>query len=446
MSESGALNALRTLQSSRQSQFFVIFLTILLSTVGFGVCIPVLPIYADRYGATGWQNGLLTGVFSLCQFLVAPYFGKLSDRFGRRPILIVSVIGSAIGYFILGWSEALGPMLAEVWNGGPVSTDPVAMKAAVGGATLAVLFAGRTIDGISGGNVAAAQAYIADITTPAERSRSMGMIGAAFGLGFILGPALGGVLSKVSAGAPFIASGLLCLLNVALIVWKLPESLPPEKRGVHHQIPLRRLWQHANAPLLKTVLVVYFLVTASFSIMTQVYALMNERRFGLDTQHTGYILALIGAIGVLIQGGLLRRILARTGEVPLAMAGVALLVVSFFLLPLSWGVASLIVFSSFISVGNSFCQPTLNGLASRSAEADWQGRALGVLQSAGSLGRFLGPFIGGSLLTFDLAKPLSQYARTPLWAAAGMMLVSLLLSLRLRRAARSVEAPVAAAL
>ena len=400
---------------SRRSQITIIALTILLSTIGFGICLPVLPVYAERYGATGWQNGLLVGVFSLCQFLLAPLWGKVSDRVGRRPVLIISVIGSAIGYFITG---------------------------AAGG--LAMLFAGRIIDGISGGNVAAAQAYIADITKPEERSKFMGMIGAAFGLGFILGPAMGGILSKqIGPGAPFHAAGILCLLNVLLIVWKLPESLTAEQRAhPHHEAPLRQLWQHCDGAVLKTTMLVYFTVTAAFSIMTQVYALMNMRKFGLDERQTGYILALIGFVGVIIQGGLLRRILPRVGEAPLAILGVLVLAVAFFLLPFAGAVASLIAVSALISVGNSFTQPTLNGLASRCAEAAWQGRALGLLQSAGSLGRFFGPFIGGTLLEMDKAGALAHYARTPLWAAAGLMVVSLLFSKGLKLPVTSDHPPV----
>jgi len=396
--------------ASRKTQFFLIFLTILLSTVGFGVCIPVLPMYAEKFGATELQNGMLVGVFSLVMFFSAPLWGKLSDRIGRRPVLICSIIGSAIGYFIMGWAGSL------FW-----------------------LFVSRIIDGASGGNVATAQAYIADISSQEERSKAMGMIGAAFGLGFIFGPAIGGILSaKVGPSAPFYFVGVLCIINALLVYTSLPESLPAEKRrlpGVKQ--PMSDMLNHADGPLYLTVAASYFTCLAAFSIMTAIFALFAQRRFGMDELAVGYVMAAIGIVGVVMQGGLIRRMLPKYGEVKLARAGMAILLVSFALLPLVGSLGTLYAVSCLIAVGNSLVQPTLTGLGSRSVDASWQGRAMGFLQGAASLGRGIGPIIGGWMLHLDVG--LAHYGRTPFWTAGALMLVSLGIATKLRLPRGSVH-------
>jgi MFS transporter, DHA1 family, tetracycline resistance protein len=387
----------------RKTQFLLIFLTILLSTIGFGVCIPVLPLYAEKFGATELQNGLLVGIFSLVMFFSAPLWGKLSDRIGRRPVLVFSILGSALGYFIMGWGGSL------IW-----------------------LFISRIIDGASGGNVATAQAYIADITSPEERSKAMGMIGAAFGLGFIFGPAIGGILSaKVSPEAPFYFVGVLCLINALLVYTSLPESLPVEKRRSRGaKQPMSELLQHADGPLYLTVTACYFVSLAAFSIMTAVFALFAQKRFGMDALTVGYVMATIGIVGVIMQGGVIRRLLPKLGEVKLARAGIVFLLLSFILLPLVGDKISLYAVSCLIAIGNSLIQPTLTGLGSRSVDGAWQGRALGFLQGAASLGRGIGPVLGGWMLHFDVG--LSHYGRTPFWAGAVLLFVTLLIALKLR--------------
>lgn len=411
--------------ANRHAQFLIIFLTILLSTIGFGVCIPVLPLYAKHFGATEFVNGLLTGVFSLMVMVAAPLWGKLSDRIGRRPVLIISILGSAVGYFLMGWAGSL------TW-----------------------LFVARIIDGASGGNVATAQAYIADITKPEERSKAMGMIGAAFGLGFIIGPAIGGILAKWSVHhailgmtldipeghLPFYFVGVLCVVNAIMVHSSLPESLTEGRRSqAHTEQPLSELLNHSDGPVFATVAASYFVSLAAFSIMTFVFSLFGQNRFGLDERQIGYIMAAIGGIGVIMQGGVLRRILPIFGEVKLARTGFVLLLVSFVLLPLSSGLGTMLAVSCLIALGNSLTQPTLNGLASRSVEASWQGRAMGLLQSAASLGRGSGPILGGWLLGLDRNSP-AHYGRTPFWVAAGLMILALVLGSGLRIPARGAAA------
>jgi MFS family permease len=416
------------MSASRHTQFLVIFLTILLSTIGFGVCIPVLPLYAEQFGASELVNGLLIGAFSLMVMIASPLWGKLSDRVGRRPVLIFSILGSALGYFIMGWAGSL------IW-----------------------LFVARIVDGASGGNVATAQAYIADITTPEQRSKAMGMIGAAFGLGFVIGPAIGGTLTKPpgwhwlhslmgtnaitwwtqnGTHLPFYFVGLLCVVNAAMVFKYLPESLSIEKRHASHtEQPIMELFSHADSAIFVRVALCYFVCLAAFSIMTAVFALFGWHRFDLDAQHIGYIMALIGIIAVVMQGGVIRRLLPKYGEVKLARSGMAILFVSFVLLPIVGGMTTLLLVSSLIAIGNSLVQPTLNGLASRSVEASWQGRAMGLLQSAASLGRGIGPVLGGFLLHMDVGpgdKPLPYYGRTPFWVSAAFKVATLVLAAGLR--------------
>jgi MFS family permease len=415
------------MSGSRHAQFLVIFLTILLSTIGFGVCIPVLPIYAEQFGASEFVNGLLIGVFSLMVMVASPLWGKLSDRIGRRPVLIFSILGSAAGYFIMGAAGALP------W-----------------------LFVARIVDGASGGNVATAQAYIADITAPENRSKAMGMIGAAFGLGFVIGPAIGGILSEPphtvwirslfgehiigwwtanGTHLPFYFVGLLCILNAAMVFFYLPESLTEEKRrGAHTEKPIAEVFQHADGQLFTTVTICYFVCLAAFSIMTAEFALFGLHRFDLDARHVGYIMATIGIIAVIMQGGVIRRLLPKYGEVKMARSGMVILLLSFIFLPLVGSLGALYLVSSFIAIGNSLVQPTLNGLASRSVDGPWQGRALGLLQSAASLGRGIGPIMGGLLLHMDVKNGvrIPLYGRTPFWVAAVLMIVALYFATNLR--------------
>jgi MFS family permease len=321
------------------------------------------------------------------------------------------VIGTAFGFYLMGAAPTL------------------AAKMGVG--TLWLLFIARIIDGISGGNISTAQAYLADITAPEDRARAMGLIGAAFGLGFMIGPAIGGIMSQISLGAPFYFAGALATLNALFIAIRLPESLPPEHRDKHARQSLVDVFRHANGPAYGIAVATYFLSITGFAIMTTLYALFNQERFGLDAKHTGYIFALIGFIAVIIQGGLLRRLLKYFTEAKLAVIGAALMAGALALLPMVNSVTTLILVSALIAVGNSFTTPSLQGLASRFVDRRWQGRAAGVMQSAGALGRTIGPAMAGWLLHFDLEKPVAYYARTPFWTGAALLVLTFFLMLNL---------------
>jgi multidrug resistance protein len=387
------------------SPLFVIFLTVFIDMVGFGIVIPVLPLYAEHFHATPVQIGWLTGIYSGMQIVFVPILGRLSDRFGRRPILIVSLIGTAIGFLIMGWASSL-----------------------------LLLFVARIIDGASGGNISTAQAYIADVSTPENRSRSMGVIGAAFGLGFTFGPMIGGIMSRISYGAPFYFAAALAVVNVVLLYFILPESLSAEYRSKpHKRTRLAEVFQHGHARLFGTIVATYFFTITGFAIMTTLFALFTEKHFGFDAHQTGYVFGFIGIISVILQGGLIGRLVRMFGETALARTGLLLLAISLFSLPLVGTIPMLLLVCATTAIANGLVNPTLNGLASQMIDRSWQGRALGLMQSAGSLGRLVGPLLGGWLLMFDLGRPLAYYARTPFFASAAILLVAFALALNFRK-------------
>jgi len=401
--------------ADRRAQLGIIFLTILIDMIGFGIVIPVLPLYAEHYGATAMQNGLLVAIFSLAQFLCAPLWGQLSDRVGRKPVLFVSILGTAAGFLLMGLAGSL-------W----------------------MLFVARVIDGAAGGNIGTAQAYIADISTPQERAKAMGLIGAAFGLGFMFGPAIGGwVGGHYGFQAPMYLAAAMALVNAVLVLVILPESLPAERRGVGKRGSIFEVLQHCDRRVYLSVSATYFLLTTGFSMMTFVYALFVFHRFGIGPIGTGNLLALVGFIGVLIQGGLIGRLVKNFGEARLATAGIVILSSALFALPLASSMAALILASAGVAIGNSLLMPTLTSLASRSVDANWQGRALGLLQSGGALARWVGPLTGGWLLAFDVAaRSKEHYARSPLWAGAVLVAAAIVFTLMLPRAVSPAPAVV----
>lgn len=385
----------------------MIFLTVLIDMIGFGLVIPILPLYALQFHATPAQIGLLFGSFSLMQLIFAPLLGQWSDRLGRRPVLLISILGTAAAFLILGLANAL-------W----------------------ILFVGRLIDGMSGGNISTAQAYIADVTPLDKRAGAMGLIGAAFGLGFVIGPAIGGWLGHVSIQLPFFVAAGLALLNSIGLFFLLPESLPPEKRSLHGKAKLSpletiRLIRHLSlTPLLLCLL----LGTMSFALVTALFTLFSTQRLHWNALENGNLFAYMGLLGVLIQGGLLRRLAPRVGEKPLIIVGTLLLCLSMLLLPLPIpGLWAVILAVTGLSIGNSLLTPLINALASKSADPQSQGTVLGITQAVASLARLLGPSIGGFLLTIDAAHPGTPYGLTPFWVAAFLTLLSILAAIRLRK-------------
>ena len=388
-----------------RSPLFVLFFTVFIDMVGFGIIIPVLPLYAEHFRATPIAIGWLTGIYSGMQIIFTPILGKLSDRFGRRPVLMLSIAGTAAGFALMGLANSL-----------------------------TLLFAARILAGITGGNISIPQAYIADVTAPEMRSRSMGMIGAAFGLGFTFGPMIGGLMSRISYGAPFFFAAGLAVANVALVYFVLPESLSREHRSQPHEnATVTEVFRHGRGWMFALVVATYFFLIAGFAIMTTLFALFTEKRFGYDARANGYLFGFIGIVTVIVQGGLIGRLVKVFGETTLARIGLLLTGASLGLLPFSANLAALLFVCAGLSLGVGLASPPLSGLASQMIDRSWQGRALGVMQSAGSTGRLLGPLIGGWLLMLDLNKPISQYGRTPFMVGAILCFVGALLAFCVRK-------------
>lgn len=400
--------------AKNRSPLLIIFITVFIDLIGFGIVIPVLPLYAQKFGASETVIGLLLAIYSVMQFVFAPILGKLSDRVGRRPVLLVSLIGTSIGFLTMGLAG-----------------------------TLWLLFVARIIDGITGGNISTAQAYIADVTPPEERSKRMGLIGAAFGLGFIFGPFLGGVLSKVSLAAPFYFAAGLAAANALALYFFLPESLSAENRNLASgRVSIQQVFKESGSWQLGAVFATYFFATIAFAMLTATYALFTSERFHLDEAHNGYIFASQGVIGVIIQGGLLGRLIKMVGEKSLTIIGTALMAASMFAIPMSDSIKTLLITSAGIAVGNSFVTPVLNGLASKYVNAAWQGRVLGALQSAASLARIIGPGLGGWLLMQDAHQHASRYGITPFWVSGVIMIIAFIIALTLRsNVARVADIP-----
>lgn len=387
---------------NRRASLSLIFGVIFIDLVGFGIVIPILPLYAERFGASPLTIGVLLGIYSLMQMIFAPILGRWSDRIGRRPLLLVSMIGSALGFLLMGLAQALP-----------------------------LLFIGRIIDGITGGNISTAQAYIADVTPPKERSRGMGLIGAAFGLGFIFGPAIGGVMSHFSLSAPLFFAAALAAANAAAIYFFLPESLPAGHRAATgRDWSLGAVFREAKGSSLAVVLGAYFFTTMAFSILTATYPLFASRRMGYQASQIGYIFAGMGILGAIVQGGLMGWLVRRVGDRLLVLAGSLFLGAALFVLPFFESAPLFLAATAGLALGHSLTVAPLNGLASKEASPQAQGHLLGMMQSTASLARVLGPVLGGWLLSWDLGRPL--VGRAPYWTAGALTLVGFGLALSLK--------------
>jgi MFS transporter, DHA1 family, tetracycline resistance protein len=306
-----------------KSRLTSIFLIVFIDMLGFGLILPLLPFYAERYGATPLVVGLLVASYAAAQLIGAPILGRLSDRYGRRPILLASLAGTLVGFVLLALAEPLGKLIA---NGVLVHILPVGVTTLQNVAILSVLFLSRILDGLTGGNITVAQAYITDVTDEKSRAKGLGMVGAAFGLGFILGPAAGGFLSRWGFAMPASAAAGLALLNMLTVFLWLPESLTPERRAqlmgrTRPAFSFRALWTALNRPRVGPLLHVRFFFGLASATFQTIFALWGQARLGLDAQATGYVLAYVGVLVVLVQGVLIGRITARVPETQLILWG-----------------------------------------------------------------------------------------------------------------------------
>lgn len=382
---------------------FIIFLTTFVNLVGFGIIIPLLPFYAQTFGASPLVIGLLFASFSLSQLIASPVLGGLSDRWGRRPVLIFSLLGTVVSFVMMAMANSL-----------------------------AVLFAARIVDGLSGGNITTARAYIADVSTEENRAKAYGLLGAAFGLGFIVGPALGAAFSRISYTAPIWAAAAITVVAVALAWFWLPETVHRIQAG--GRSPWRSLGDLWARPHLRVLFTIDFVYWAAFAVYQTTFALFGARRFGFDASHIGYLLSAFGFLGVIVQGALVGPIVRVLGERRTLSIGLLFAAIG-------WGGSaltySLPVFVSMLvpgAIGIGLCNATLSALISKSAGPHEQGRVQGAAGALESLGRTLGPVWGnGSLQRFGEGSAYGSAAFALLGAAA--------LTLRYRPDAKAPDSP-----
>lgn len=363
-----------------RNAILMVALVVLVDITGFGLILPLLPFWAERLGANPFEVGLILTVYALAQFLFTPVLGALSDRFGRRPIILVSLLIEAVGFALTAISGSL-PLL---------------------------LFS-RFVGGMGASNIGSAQAVVADVTAPKDRARGMGMVGAAIGVGFVVGPALGGVLAAFGSTVPFWAAFGVALVNAALVLVLLPETrVKRASSSAASSSPFAIFagWRRAlQAPAITRLIVVNLLFTLAFTAMEAVYPLFSQRVFGWTATQNGYIFTYVGVIIVIMQGGMVGRLVKRFGERGIQIAGLALLAAGLALLPVSGTLAIMLLSLALLSIGDGAVTPTNNALLSLATPADTQGETLGLSQGMAGLGRMLGPLAAGWLFGMGIGLP-----------------------------------------
>ena len=343
--------------------------------VGFGFIIPLLPDYIARFGGTPALVGLLSSVYAFGQFIAAPVVGRLSDRYGRKPLLILSIAGTFLSLILLGAAWALP-----------------------------IVFMSRILDGLTGGNITVAQSYISDVTSDEERAKGLGLIGAAFGLGFILGPFFGGLLSQFGLAIPAFAAAGIAFLNLLLITFVLPESLSVEKRKEMAQNPDRKfsvkmLIGALQTRKMGTLLYVILLYSFAFIMFQTMFSVVAKERLGIEAQARGYLLAYGGVLAATVQGGLIGVLTKRFSESRLMLVSCVLLAVGFIL----WAVAPSIWFLMIallpLAVGGGVLSTVNRSLLSKSVKPAQIGGALGLSTAIESMNGIIAPVLGGLLVT-----------------------------------------------
>ncbi|MCC7073840.1 MAG: MFS transporter [Deltaproteobacteria bacterium] len=381
MSEAASVSAPIVEESQRKRALAVAFVTLFLDLLGFGVIIPIQPFYAESFGASPTVVTLIGASYSLMQFVFAPVWGRLSDRIGRRPVVLISVAFGGVGFLVFGLAQSL-----------------------------VMLFVARMIAGFGNANLGTVQALVADVTPGHARTKAMGLLGAAFGLGFVFGPVIGGLVgSAFGPAAPAFVSAALAGLNWLLAFALLPETRLPGAATVRAARGLRALGEVRALVNVPRLLVIILVFTTGFSLMETALALFVEHQFvakdilGTDAGHrtatrlTTWVLLAVGVTAVIVQGGLIGPARRRLGEKALIVGGAALCALSFVGIALVPSYALLFAPIVVLSVGSGVFSPSQSSLLSRSVDADRQGATLGLSQSASALGRILGPAVSGLL-------------------------------------------------
>lgn len=378
-----------------RSPLVPIALIVAVDVLGLTLMIPLLPFYAERMGASPAVVGLLLASYSVCQLFAGPVLGQLSDRFGRRPVLLVSQAGTFAGFLLLGFAENL-------W----------------------LVFAARILDGITAGNLTVAQAYIADVTRPEDRARAFGIIGIAFGLGFLLGPAISGFLAQYSYHYPVFAAAGLSFLSILATYFLLPRTTPAPSEGRLSALSWGRYAAYIRRPALGPLLGQFLAFVFSFALFNSGFALFAERRLTWQGKpfgpaECGYVYAYAGFLGILTQGPALGRLVSRFGEGRLAAVGFAGLVLGYTTLAFTYTVPVLLAATTLCALGG-LVRPVVTSRVTRSVERGEQGLVLGLTQSLTSLSQIAGPILAGWLIEHSLLSPWALVAAVI--AATGLCL------------------------
>ena len=377
----------------KKSPLLPIFLIVFIDLLGFGLILPLLPFYAKSFGANELTIGLLLASYSLMQFIGAPVLGRLSDKYGRRPILLISQLGTFAGFVMLGFANGLG-----------------------------MLFASRIVDGVSGGNISTAQAYIADISDEKNRAKNFGLIGAAFGLGFIMGPAIGGFLSQFGYQVPAFAAAGLSLLSVTLTYFMLHE--PERKATASREFSVKALKRAFVHPTIGILLTMVFTFGLAFAMFQTSFALFAAARFGFDVQQTALVLTYVGVLSVIMQLVVVKRVVKRLGENRSIMVTLAALALGLVLMALIQSPWALIFVMPILSFGGGVTGPVLTSLISKSVDRTEVGGMLGISTSVDSLSRVVAPILGNALLIFG--------SGLPSLVGAAILLIPIALAVQLR--------------
>ncbi|WP_438825096.1 MFS transporter [Bacillus sp. JJ1122] len=352
----------------------ILFLVMFLVMVGFGIIIPVMPFYAEEIGANPTQLGLLMAVYSLMQLLFAPMWGRVSDRIGRKPVIMIGIIGLSLSFFLMAISS-------ELW----------------------MLFAARIIGGLlSSANMPTVMAYVADITSEEDRGKGMGIIGASVGLGFIFGPAIGGIFSQSSLNMPFYLAGATSLITFLLVTFVLKESLSIEERNSQSK-ERSSLLKAFNGPV-SVLFVLQLFVSLSLSGLEATFAYFAAEKAGLGAVQLGYIFMIMGLAGAIVQGGLVGRMTKKLGEGTVIQLGIFISAVGFALILLIKGFGTAALFLTIFGVGNGLIRPSVSSLLTKKSTAG-HGSTTGLLSSFDSLGRIIGPPLGGWLFSIAIGMP-----------------------------------------
>lgn len=375
----------------KNSRLLTIFVIVFVDLLGFSLILPLLPYYAETYGATPLIVGLLVASYAAAQLVGAPLLGRLSDRLGRRPVLLLSVTGTLIGFLLLGFAEPLGRLLAG-W------LAPQAINSVIVG----ILFISRILDGLTGGNITVAQAYITDVTDEQNRAKGLGLIGAAFGLGFIIGPAAGGALSQWGYNIPAFAAATVSFLNLIAIFFLLPESLTPERRELAMQnrrppFTLNAMLQAMQRPKVGPLLHVRFFYGLAFAVFQSIFALYAQS-IGLTPQTTGYVLAYVGLLSVITQAGLIGMLTRRFRENWLIITGLWVMAGSLLAWAFTDQLLPLLVIMLPLALSGGVLNTVLQSAVTKSVSQEEVGGILGIAGSLEAISRVIAPSVGGFLI------------------------------------------------